>query len=139
LGLQRDSYVFGQIGFERRRRALHGLRLRLVEVTSNNQFSEYLGASLNYYLSGKIGPCYYQIVADVFLKKYRADLRQYFLYYNPDPEQNVQNQLLFGWEWPFWKNLALTGRAAFMRNETHYCGLYYDKWFGSLGLIYRGD
>ncbi|HPC35821.1 MAG TPA: hypothetical protein P5268_02830 [Candidatus Marinimicrobia bacterium] len=136
---QKDQLLFGQIGLERRRQALSGVRLKFINVISNNDFSEYYGIGLNYYLSGKIGRGYFQVIADVLLKKYRADLSQYFLYYNPDPEQNIQNQLLVGWEWPFWKNLALTGRAAVMRNETHYSGIYYNKWFVSGGLIYRKD
>jgi len=139
LSRQKDRFAFGQIGLEWRRRALYGLRLKVINVCSNNEFSEYYGASLSYYLSGKIGNGFYQVIADVLLKKYRSDLSQYFLYYNPDPEQNVQNQLLFGWEWPLRKHLAITGRVAVMRNETHYSGLYYDKWFFSGGLIYRRD
>jgi len=139
LSRQKDRFAFGQVGLEWRRRALYGLRLKVINVCSNNEFSEYYGASLSYYLSGKIGRGFYQVIADVLLKKYRSDLSQYFLYYNPDPEQNVQNQLLLGWEWPLWKHLAVTGRAAVMRNETHYSGLYYDKWFFSGGLIYRSD
>ncbi|HQC63317.1 MAG TPA: hypothetical protein PLC51_09690 [Candidatus Marinimicrobia bacterium] len=134
---QKDLLFFGQIGLEHRRQALSGVRLKLITVVSNNDFSEYYGIGLNYYLSGKIGRGYFQVIADLLLKKYRVDLSQYLLYYNPDPEQNIQNQLLIGWEWPLWKNLALTGRAAIIRNETHYSGIYYNKWFVSGGLIYR--
>lgn len=139
LPLQNDRLTFFQIGIESRRRNLSGLRLKILNCTSNNEFSEYSGASLNYYLSGKIGRGYYQVIADILLKKYRSDLGQYYLYYNPDPEQNIQNQLLLGWEWPLWKHLALTGRMAVMRNETCYSGLYYNKWFFSGGLLYRFD
>jgi hypothetical protein len=139
LSNQRDQFTFMQLGIEWRRRALCGLRLRVLNFTSNNNYAEYYGASLNYYLSGKIGKGYFQVVSDVLLKKYRADLSRYLLDYNPDPEQNIQNQLLLGWEWPLWKHLAITGRAAVIRNETHYSGLYYNKWFFSGGLIYRID
>jgi len=139
LPLQKDQLVFLQIGIESRHRNLSGLRLKIMNVNSNNEFSEYSGASLNYYLSGKIGRGYYQVIADILLKKYQSDLSQYFLYYNPDPEQNIQNQLLLGWEWPLWEHLALTGRAAVMRNETCYSGLYYNKWFFSGGLLFRFD
>jgi hypothetical protein len=49
------SVHFMQLGIEWRRRALCGLRLRVLNFTSNNNYAEYYGASLNYYLSGKIG------------------------------------------------------------------------------------
>jgi len=137
LPFQCDELGYWQVGLESRRLALSGLNLKMIRVRSNNDFSEYSGASVNYYYSRKIGSCYLQLIADVLLKKYAVDLSRYYLYYNPDPEQNIQNQLLIGWEWPFWRKLAFSGRAAVMRNETHFSGLYYDKWFLSFGLLYR--
>ena len=33
--------------------------------------------------------------------------------------------------------LSMTGKLAFMRNETRYIGIYYDKWFLYTGIQYR--
>lgn len=139
LPYQKDEISYLQIGIEYRKQTITGIRLKLFRAQSNNNFSVYSGVGLNYYLSRKIGRSFVQLIAEILLKQYSADLSQHFLYYNPDPEQNIQNQLLFGWERPLWKRVALTGKAAIMRNETHYCGYYYNKWFISCGLLYRNE
>ena len=104
---------------------------------SNSYYSSFRGVSLRLYATRQISNTIIQAIADIQVKKYTDEPVDSLIYFNPDPEQNVQNQIFFGWERPIFGKLSLTGKIAFMRNETKYSGIYYDKWFVSAGIQYR--
>ncbi|MFA4837933.1 MAG: hypothetical protein WC703_00475 [Candidatus Neomarinimicrobiota bacterium] len=135
--LQRDIVLFGQIGFEHRKKWIAGGSLRFSYLGSNSRYSSFANASVQIYATRKIRRLLLQMIAEFQLKRYLDDPSERAIYYNPDPEQNVQNQIFVGWENELIGGLSLTGKFAFFRNETQYSGIYYNKWFASVGLQYR--
>jgi len=136
--LQRDHLFLGKIGFEFHDHRIFGISLRLLRLTSNSSYVDYWGYALHFYGTQRFGQTIVQLIAQLYIKDYSQELLSHLIAYYPDPEQNVQNQLLIGWERPIGqKRLSLTGKAAFMRNESRYSGIYYEKWLVTLGLQYR--
>jgi len=135
--LQQDVVLFGQIGFEHRKIWIAGGSLQFSYLNSNSQYSSFANASIRVYATRKIRRLLLQAIAEFQLKRYLDDPSEKAIYYNPDPEQNVQNQIFLGWENELSGGLSLTGKFAFFRNETQYSGIYYNKWFASVGLQYR--
>lgn len=134
---QKDQIILLQIGKELKRKMIAGANLRIFYTSSNSKYSSYWGSSLNLYITRKFFNTAIQLVGEIQLKRYIEDLSEHLIFYNPDPEQNMQNQLLFGWERPIFQKLFFTGKIAFMRNETQYSGIYYDKWFLTAGFQYK--
>lgn len=135
--LQEDAVLFGQIGFEHRKKWIAGGSLRFSYLSSNSRYSSFANASIQIYATRKIRHLLLQAIAEFQLKRYLDDPSERAIYYNPDPEQSIQNQIFVGWENELFGGLSLTGKFAFFRNETQYSGLYYNKWFASIGLQYR--
>jgi hypothetical protein len=126
-----------QIGGEYRKQLIAGLFIKFLYVDSNYYFGSYFSASLQFYATYELLSTFLQIIAQLQLKQYVDDPSDELIYYNPDPEKNIQNQLFIGWEKPLIGNLSLTGKVVLMRNETRFIGLYYSKWLITCGLQYR--
>ena len=136
--LQKDQLVQGKIGIEFHDQCIFGLSLHLLHLHSNSSYAGYFGYSLNCYGTQRFGKTVVQLIAQLYFKHYSQELLSHLIAYFPDPEQNIQNQLLIGWERPMCRErLSLTGKAAYMRNESRYSGIYYEKWLITLGLQYR--
>jgi hypothetical protein len=135
--LQKDECLFLQLGHEFRHKAIGGLFLRYVIVRSNSQFSSFQAASIRLFNTQKIGQTYVQLILEGQLKQYSEKNAQFFRFTNPDPEQNIQDQILLGLERPIGPHVSLQGRIAFIKNETIYSNQYYLKWFVATGLTYR--
>lgn len=137
LPLQKDNMLFIQLGREFRKKALGGIYLRYMILHSNSDFSSFQSASIRFFNTLRIAGFYVQFIAEYQFKQYSEENAKLFTFSNPDPEQNIQNQLLAGWERPITKNLSLQGKVAYIKNETVYSNQYYNKWFVSAGLQYR--
>jgi len=137
LPFQKDEILSTQFGVEYRKKMIAGANCRLLYTDSNSDYSSFYSLSLQLYATKKIFKTIIQIITQVQLKQYTDDPSEHLMYYNPDPEQNVQNQIYIGWERPIISKFSLTGKLAFIRNETRYIGNYYDKWFVSTGIQYR--
>jgi len=137
LPLQKDNTLFIQLGREFRKKAIGGIYLRYMILYSNSDFSSFQSASIRFFNTRKIAGFYVQLIAEYQFKQYSEENAKLFTFSNPDPEQNIQNQLLVGWERPITKNISLQGKVAYIKNETVYSNQYYNKWFVSAGLQYR--
>ena len=137
IPLQRDRILSVQIGGEYKKRMIAGGNCNIFYTKSNSCYSSFRGVSLRFYATRQIFNTIIQAIADIQVKKYTDEPTDSLIYFNPDPEQNLQNQLFIGWEKPVIGALSVTGKIAFMRNETRYSGIYYDKWFFSAGIQYR--
>jgi len=137
LPFQKDKILSSQFGVEYRKKMIAGANCRLLYTDSNSDYSSFYNLSLQLYATRKIFKTIIQVITQIQLKQYTNDPSEHLMYYNPDPEQNVQNQFFLGWERPVIGKLSLTGKLALMRNETRYIGIYYDKWFLSTGIQYR--
>jgi len=135
--LQKDECLFLQLGHEFHGKAIGGIFLRYLIVHSNSQFSSFQVASIRLYNTQKIGQTYVQLILEGQIKQYSEKNAQFFRFTNPDPEQNIQDQILLGLERPIGQHVSLQGRVAFIKNETIYRNQYYLKWFVATGLTYR--
>jgi hypothetical protein len=135
--LQKDECLFLQLGHEFHGKAIGGIFLRYLIVHSNSQFSSFQTASIRLFNTQKIGQTYIQLILEGQIKQYSEKNAQFFRFTNPDPEQNIQDQILLGLERPIGRHIALQGKVAFIKNETIYSNQYYLKWFVATGLTYR--
>lgn len=135
--LQKDNCLFMQMGQEFRRKAIGGIFLRYMILYSNSHFSSFQAASIRLFNTQKIGQTYVQLILEGQIKQYSEENAQFFRFTNPDPEQNIQDQILLGLERPIGRHLSLQGKVAFIKNETIYSNQYYLKWFVATGLTYR--
>ncbi|MCK4641641.1 MAG: hypothetical protein KAU06_09890, partial [Candidatus Marinimicrobia bacterium] len=104
LPLQKDNMLFIQLGREFRKKALGGIYLRYMILHSNSDFSSFQSASIRFFNTRRIAGFYVQLIAEYQFKQYSEENAKLFTFSNPDPEQNIQNQLLVGWERPITKN-----------------------------------
>ena len=137
LNLQKDELFTLQIGTEVRRKNISGAYFRYLINTSNNSTASFHAASCRLFTSRKILGVYTQLIIELQLKEYSENPDQLLIFTNPDPEQNVQNQLLLGWDKPLNPHFSLQGKLAYIKNETIYSNQFYDKWFVSIGILYR--
>ena len=135
--MQDDRIFLLNAGVEYHKDLIAGVAFQLIRLSSNSFLSEYWGYSLQAYATKRWHQTILQLAVQLFLKDYSKELIAHLVDYYPDPEQNIQNQILFGWERPLRKGLSATGKAAMMRNESRYSGVYYDKWYISAGIQYR--
>ena len=135
--LQKDNLLLIQAGFEKHHKPIIGMYFRYLANASNCPEASFQAAAWRFMISEKIIGFYTQMIIDIQLKEYTNNLDRLRILANPDPEQNIQNQLLFGWERPFNNHFSLQGKLAYIRNETAYSDRFYDKWFGSMGIVYR--
>ncbi|MBU1634734.1 hypothetical protein KJ762_09530 [bacterium] len=137
LPYQNDELLTLQVGTEIRRKNIYGVYFRYMINTSNNPTASFHAASCRLFSSQKILGVYTQIIIELQLKEYSENPVQPLIFTNPDPEQNIQNQLLFGWDKPLSPHFSLQGKLAYFKNETVYSDQFYDKWFVSIGILYR--
>lgn len=136
LPLQKDRLTTYQIGIEKRKNPIIGLRLRYILNHSNSPGSSFQARACRFFASQKIMGIYTHLIVDLQLKKYTENLDQVVILTNPDPEQNIQNQILLGWDKPLNKHFSIQGKIAYIHNETVYSRIFYDKCFAALGLMY---
>ncbi len=134
---QKDELFTLQIGTEIHRKNIYGGCLRYMINTSNNPNASYHAASFRLFSSQKILGIYTQIIIELQLKEYSENPDRLQIFTNPDPEQNIQNQLLLGWDKPLNSHFSLQGKLAYFKNETIYSNLFYNKWFASIGIQYN--
>ncbi len=137
LTFQKDRIFYIQLGSEIRKKNVSGIYFRFLNNTSNSEYSAFQSASMRLFTSRKVLGFYTQMIVELQLKKYSGESHQPLVIINADPEQNIQNQIMFGWDKPLSPNLALQGKIAYFKNETIYSNQYYDKWFTSIGVMYR--
>jgi len=124
-------------GIDYRRDYIFGLHLLFISSRSNSLFSAYYSGVARIQFAGCLGRIMIHAIGQAQMKHYREDLRSHLIYTdNPDPEQNTQNQVFLGWEYPLNRELSLTGKLISIYNETRLSGLYYTKNWISCGLQY---
>lgn len=136
LPLQKDRLTTYQIGIEKRKNPIFGLRLRYILNHSNSPGSSFQTGACRFFTSRKILGIYTHLIVDLQLKKYTEKPERMVILTNPDPEQNIQNQVLLGWDKPLTTNLSIQGKVAYIHNETVYSRIFYDKFLAALGLLY---
>lgn len=117
---RKDNYLYLKLGIDYSKRAILGVNLILGIAESSSYYSSFNDANIHLYLTKKIINSIFQIVAEFQVKRYRDRPDEKLIYYNPDPEEDIQNQLLIGFEQPIMKRIYITSRIAIMRNETEY-------------------
>jgi len=137
LNLQKDKLFTLQIGAEIHRKNIYGAYFRYIVNSSNNPTASFHAASCRLFASRKVLGVYTQLIIELQLKEYSENPKQLLIFTNPDPEQNVQNQLLLGWDKPLNPHFSLQGKMAYIKNETVYSNQFYDKWFVSIGIKYQ--
>jgi len=137
LPFQKDKMLTLQAGTEIRRRNIFGAYIRYTVNTSNSRTASFQAAACRLLASRKVMGIYTQLIIQFQIKKYSEDVDKFIIFSNPDPEQNIQNQLLLGWDKPLNSHFSIQGKLAYIKNETVYSNKYYDKWFISIGILYR--
>ena len=133
--LQKDRLLTIQMGFETHQKTIIGAYFRYIVNSSNSSAASFQAASCRLLVSQKILGFYTQMIVDLKLKKYTNDLDRLRIFANPDPEQNIQNQLMLGWDRPLNDHLSLQGKFAYIKTETTFSNQFYDKWFVSIGMM----
>lgn len=136
LPYQKDEMITCQIGIEKRKNPIMGLQLRYMINRSNSPGSSFQAGACRFFTSQKIMGIYTHLIVDLQLKKYTENLDRVVILSNPDPEQNIQNQILLGWDKPLNKHFSIQGKIAYIHNETVYSRIFYDKCFAAIGLMY---
>ena len=131
---QCDRMLIFHQGFEFRSGSLTGINLKIIKNSSNNSLADFTQVGLDWYHSRHYRNFYLNVLLEISIKKYSEKLKHIDLRYNPDPEQNIQNQLALGWEYPLTSDLAVTGKCGVMRSETQYSARYYWKSLFALGV-----
>jgi len=135
---RRDETIRLQLGGEYSAKIILGSHLEWQRNHSDYAYLEHQALRLRSYASWRIARLTMHTILLLQYKRYDQDPDQITLPYFPDPEQNRQNQLYVGLEYPLLQQLSLTTKTAYMRNETAYVGQYFDKWLIGIGLKYRG-
>ena len=134
---QKDEMAGIQVGAEIHHKIIYGAQLRYQINTSNNPAASFHAASCRFFSSQKVLGIYTQLIIELQLKEYSEKPGQPLIFTNPDPEQNIQNQLLLGWDKPLNPHFSLQGKLAYFKNETVYSNQFYNKWFVSIGIQYQ--
>jgi len=134
---QKDEMLSIQIGTEIHQKNIYGADVRYQINTSNDPAASFHAASCRFFSSQKVLGIYTQLIIELQLKEYSENPGQTLIFTNPDPEQNIQNQLLLGWDKPLNPHFSLQGKLAYFKNETIYSNHFYNKWFVSIGIHYQ--
>ena len=135
--LRSDNTTSLKIGGEYKKKVIAGINLSLSLQNSNIDYFEFFNTSLHCYGSLKISKLYVQLILYYQLKKYLNNFHNGDIVYNPDPEQNIQNQIFLGLEYPVTKAFSINSKAAFIKSETSHITQYYTKQIFVLGVQYK--
>lgn len=124
-------------GLEYSRGYILGVNFIYQYCNSNfNYFSNH-NFTLSIYGSWKFDPILMQLIIHSRIKKYFDPPANESIVYHPDPEQNQQNKIMLGLEYPFNNDFSLTSKFAWYHNESTFISQYYDKIVMTVGVQYN--